>query len=110
MFKLNEMRGDTIKLQITVTRGGEALNLTGATFKFTARKWKSGSALIEKDNTAFAVASPASGVAILTIDPADTESITEDVKLYCDVEMTESDGVVTTVAEGTIDLKYDISR
>lgn len=103
-------RGDTIKLRVPVTRDGVAVNITTATFRLTAKRWLNDTTpLIQKDNTAFTSAVPASGVTIATIDPADTIDFEDTTIIHVDVEMTEDDDRVTTVAKGTIIVSADVS-
>ena len=110
-FKLTAYRGDTIRLRVPVTRDDVAVNITGATFRFMARQWIGDSVpIINKANSSFVSSSPVTGVTILTILPVDTESLTDTTKLFCDVEMTETDGLVTTVAYGTLNVIADLTR
>lgn len=105
-FQLSELyRGDTIKLLVTVTRDDVALNITGATFQFTARRWRGyATATFVKENSSFEVIDAAAGQVVVTMDPADTASLDIDMVLNCEIEMTEADGRVTTIAYGTISL------
>lgn len=103
------VRGDTIKLLNTVKRNGSALNITGATFKFVAKRWlNDDTPLIDKDDAAFEILNASAGTVVLTIEPEDTSTFTDNITLHYNIEMTESDGTVTTIARGRIEFKMDV--
>lgn len=109
-FKLQAHRGDTIVLQVPVTRNAAALDVTGATFVLTAKQWKTDvTPLIQKTGAAIVVPTPANGIVYITILPADTLAFEDTILLNTDVEMTESSGRVTTVAHGTLEILMDIT-
>jgi hypothetical protein len=102
------VRGDTIRLLVTVVRNGAALNITGSTFTFVAKRWLSDDIpVISKDDTAFTTLSAVGGTTIVTLDPEDTEAFVDDTELNCDVRMTEPSGVITTVARGILEVKLN---
>ena len=107
-FKLTACRADDITLKVTVTRDGSAVNLTGASFILTARKWKNSAVLIEV--TTATITTPSTGIALITIPAEDTAGFTDDISLHTDVQMTEADGTITTVAYGILEVLLDISR
>lgn len=114
-FALTAKRGDTIKVRVTVQRDGAPVNLTGALFWLTAKRWMHQSdadALIQKSSAggAVVVAAPATGVAIITINPDDTAGFTDSLQLHCDVQMVEQNGTVSTVALGTLTVLADVTR
>lgn len=105
-FELNIHNDNTLRLRITVTRNDTAVSLTGATFKAIFRRWatdvEANALLVLTDQSYFIVETPSSGVAILVI-PADEMVIFEDgTSMHLEVIMTESDGTVTSVADGTL--------
>jgi hypothetical protein len=119
---LTHPRGDTIPIRLTITRPDsndvqQPVNLTGAvlraTFKRDPADADPGVKQLGTDTTPaqFTISVPASaGIAVLQLLPADTASLTAPVTLYWDVQMLESGGALTTVAEGTLKLTADITR
>lgn len=108
-------RGDTHVFDLTILNAaGTAMNLTGATVRFTAKNNLSdadGSAVITKisPSSGIVVTDAAGGLARLTLLPADTSSITQERVLYYDVQVTDGSSVVTTVLEGTLAIRLDVS-
>jgi cyanophycinase-like exopeptidase len=114
-FSLSQAyRGDTIPLSIAVTREGTAVDLTGAALRFVAkRRLKDADvdALITKTiGAGITVTDAAAGAAVIMIDPADTDGFLKGMTLQCEVQMVESDGTITTVAQGTLEVKIDAVR
>lgn len=108
-FNITEVRGDTIVLRATVTRSSSALDITGCTAKFTARRYSGSDILIQKTTSnGIALTTPASGILTVTIEPQDTASFTEDLILAAEIELTETDGRVTTVARGKLMVVEDL--
>lgn len=116
-FTIKAVRGDTITLDFTVKRpaGGAAVDLTGATFTFTAKKKLSdadAAALFQKTlGSGVSVTNAANGQGRVTVAPADTTSLPDyETDLYCDLQMTEAVGTVTTVAEGILRIRPDVTE
>jgi hypothetical protein len=114
MADLTAVRGDTNEYDVTVTRDGSALDLTGATLKFTAKRSMDDSdlqAVFQKTiGSGIVVTDEPGGLATLTVDPADTSSLPAPRSFHYDLELTESDGRVTTVAIGQLRLSADVER
>lgn len=114
-FTITAHRGDTIDLQVTITRDSAPVNLTGADLWMTAKnrlRDADVAAVFQKSLGAgiVIVGAASAGVALVTIDPADTDSLTRETVLYCDVQLLESSGRVTTVASGTLTIELDATR
>jgi len=105
MNKITMTRGDTRTLTLTLTDAeGDPYNLTGATLRFTVGD------LFEKAlGDGIAVASPATGVAVITIDPDDTENANGRHSYPYDIEVTFVDGTVVTPILGRFVLRPDVS-
>lgn len=105
-FELEAVGGDTIELLAEIVREGSPVNITGASFVFTARKDKYKAPyefrLVGSDIT---IIDAAGGKALVTIDPSYTSDYTGVQILYCDLEMTENNGRVTTVAHGNLKIQ-----
>jgi hypothetical protein len=108
-FTLVARRGDTIDVEVPVVRNNVAVDITGATFKLSAKRWLTDTVpLFQKSGGAVSVPTPSNGIAIITIAPADTSSFTDDTILHCDIEMTETNGKITTVAKGVLHVLLDV--
>lgn len=108
--------GDTIALQVTLSRNGVPIDLTGATLWFTAKDDLDdldADAVFQKKTggLGIAVTSAVNGQATVTIPPADTASlVNEPQTLECDVQLLEADGTLTTVARGQLILQPQVTR
>lgn len=105
-FELNIHNDNTLRLRISITREDVAVSLTGASFKAIFRRWatdvEANALLVITDQSYFVVEIPSSGIAILVI-PAEEMVIFEDgTSMHLEVIMTELDGTVTSVADGTL--------
>lgn len=107
-------RGDNRTLKLTITSGGVAVNLTGASLSFTARMDYPNAVVITKtsaDAAQLAITNAAGGLAEVYLKPADTSSLPHaTVYLVYDVQLTQSDGTVTTVVRGKITVNPDVTR
>lgn len=107
-------RGDTYPLEIPFIRGGQAVNLTGAlSIKLTAkRRLNDALPTIQKTLAAggIVVTSAEGGLALATIQPADTLDFTQQERLMYDVELVEASGrVSTTEGPGVLIVDMDVS-
>lgn len=113
-FELEAYRGDTIRLSVPVIRNSSPVDLTGSTIYFTAKRKKNDldvDAVIQKSTDDGIIITDAElGQALIVIAPIDTSSLEDEPRLYCDVEVIEANGTRTTVANGRLTIKYDISR
>lgn len=105
MSYLSMYRGDDRELTITASE-----DLSDTTVEFTARRYLS-------DTTAAFVKSTADGsitvsgtTATVTIDAADTVDEEPDRPLFWDVQVTDGDGKIHTVAAGRLALLEDVTR
>lgn len=112
-FNIVCKRGDTIDLEVIATRDGAPLDLTGTSIWFTAkRKLKDAdeNAIAQKTlGAGITVTDAEAGEALVTLDPADTAALTKETTLYCDVQVVEASGRVTTVASGTLTIELDVT-
>lgn len=100
------VRGDSGTFEVTLTdSAGDPLDLTGASVDFTVGD------LIEKSlGDGVAVATPVSGVAVITLDPEDTEDASDYRRAYrYDVQVTLADGTVRTPIRGLFVLVPDVT-
>lgn len=105
-FELHIHNNNTIRLRIAVIREGAVVNLTGATFKAIFRRWATDSEanalLVITNQSYFTVETPSSGIAILTIPVEETTIFNDGDIVHLEVILTESNGVVTSVADGIL--------
>lgn len=104
-YSTDIIRGDTFRKTFTFYQtavGGTVVNLTGATFNMVLEKV--GNAAVTYTFTSyFAVATPTSGVAVLTVPASVTAAMTLGHYSYR-LRVTDSGGLVKTYLTGTIDV------
>jgi hypothetical protein len=115
MTALSMTRGDRQSFTVTLTDGaGAPLNLTDLTVTFTAKRTRYDSdaaAVIQKsDGDGIVITTPASGVAVLTIEPEDTEELTNLRTLHWDIQVDDGSGDVRTPITGRLVILPDITR
>ena len=116
MSLLTLHRGDTEVYTISLTNdAGTALDLTGLTITFTAKRRPTDSDLdaVLSKSTADGIVvddDPTTGIAVLTIDPADTEDLTDLRSLYWDIQVDDGAGDVRTPLLGLLAITADITR
>lgn len=105
MAQLKINRGTTYSLTLNYKKNGVAETLVGATVRFTVKTSEYDSST--DDSTASITknitSGNSSGVATITLDPADTATLTPG-KYYYDIKVEEADGDIYKVDEGTIKL------
>lgn len=108
-------RGDTGRWLLNFN-----VNLTGAKIWFTAKRAfadADNAALIalSTDTAGITITDALNGLATLVIPPASTSSLTTPtppapLTLYYDIQVKESDGTVTTVQQGRLHIRGDVTR
>ena len=115
---IEAVKGDTEYYDISAIRNNVPIDLTGDNVKawFTAKRTKDdldADALIAIDSEAndaqVVITSRTGGKFYVCLLPENTTDIDEDNLVY-DVQVREEDGRVTTVQNGTLHLKQDITR
>lgn len=114
-FSLTAYRGDTILLLVTVTREGDPVSLDGASMWFTAKTdlalTDGASGVIQKTvGDGITVTDSDGGLALVTIDPSDTNDLSGSVVYQCDVQTEEASGILSTAARGTLTILLDVTR
>ncbi len=110
--RLDAARGDTINLRVPVVdQDGAPVDITGAAVRMTVKRNLSDadlSALITRTvGDGVTLTTPEAGIADVTITATQTATLTP-AKYYWDVQVTLS-GTVSTVAEGYLDVRSDVS-
>ena len=108
-------RGDSLRLNMAITRDLLPVDLTGATIRMTAKH-----AWTDDDSAAvFQVSTPSSGIVItnvalglaeVNVPAAETLAFTVMTTLVYDIQLTESVGIVTTLEAGLLTVYPDITR
>lgn len=118
MSDMQMFRGDTMSFDVTVTRFNpvtgvdDIVNLTGAKAWFTAKRSRGDAdvnASIQLNSVSQpsqVIITPAAGKISITINPADTQNLTNRWLRY-DVQVKEASGAVSTVASGKLELVRD---
>lgn len=102
--------GDTRTLTVTVNDRvtGDPIDLTGASIAWVLAKNNKSTAEIEKSvGSGITVATPASGVFVVTINPADTTDL--DGIYYHEAQVTDASGRVVTVMRGRATIETDLA-
>lgn len=110
---LEMFRGDAAGWRFPVTLDGAAVDVTGASVRFTAKRLPTdadGSAVITRTvGSGVTLTDPTNGVITVVLDPDDTDALEVPVTLLWDLQVT-SGGLPRTVAHGTLAIAADISR
>ena len=104
MSYLSMFRGDDRVLTVTASEP-----LTGLELRFTARRQWNTRVLIEKSTDSGITLGDPDTTALITIDSEDTADLTPGA-LHWDIQVTDTEGEVHTVAAGRLAIKPDITR
>lgn len=107
---------DTLQFYVTVENAGSPIDITGYQFRMTAKY-----AITDLDaNAVFSITSPGSialsdptnGVILVTISPANTNSleIGQTYRLVYDIQMYNDPGTTYTICSGFLNVFPDVSR
>ena len=101
-------RGDSRRLKITFTLNNVPLEITGGTVKFTVKRDINdtfANAIIKKSTSTFTDNS-----CYIDIEPSDTNTLIEgDIFVY-DIELTDVNGLKTTVTSGELPIILDVTN
>jgi hypothetical protein len=113
-FAFEMWRGDSESIAAAITVSGVAVDITNASLRFTAKR-----ALTDTDanavftrtiGTGITVTNAIGGLATIALIPANTLSLTVPTLLYCDFQLQDVPGNVSTLTTGTILVKLDVSQ
>lgn len=115
MPDLEAVRGDTNIYNIVVLRSDATINITGAKLWFTAKHFPQDvddDAVIslDSDGNGINIYNALYGRAQVSVPPGDTAGLADDEVLYYDVQLKETNGVVTTIATGKLHVQQDITQ
>lgn len=105
MANLKINRGTTYVITFSYQKDGVAETLVGATVRFTVKTAEYSTDATDSDATIVKniTTGDSAGVATITIDPADTATLTPG-KYYYDIKVEEAGGDIYKTDEGTIKL------
>jgi hypothetical protein len=109
-------RGDTVKLNLAVTSNDVVFDLTDCNLWMTAKYLYAdadAAAIFQKTTGGggILVTSALSGRAQITIDPEDTDDLPNSkTAILYDVQLEDADGLIFTIAYGTITVLPDVTR
>lgn len=113
-FTFEMWRGDTEVFDAAITVGGLPVNITGCTLRFTAKRSLQDSdadAIFQRITpTEIVITNGPGGLCQITVASTDTASETQDVRCYCDLQLVDTLGNVSTTATGTLHIKMDVTR
>lgn len=102
---LSLVRGTSLTVSGVAKRGsGARIDLTGATLTWRVGPESLSDALLAKAGT---VTNAARGEYVVTLAPSDTAGLTP-AELWHQAEVTEADGTVTLILDGTLTLRRDL--
>lgn len=117
MTLLSMTRGDQQAFEVAFTDAdGLAVDLTGVTLTFTAKRRPTDAdvdaviSITSTDGGIAVNANPATGLATLTLEPADTEDLTNLRSLYWDIQLDDGAGDVRTPSSGRLAISSDVTR
>lgn len=114
-FKFRIFRGDSASYDLAFTKDGVVYPLTGCSIKFTAKydpMQPDDEAAIAKstEDGGVSIENAAGGLAVLLLDPSDTDELPSGIPFYCDVQVTTPGGSTFTSATGTLRLDEDVTK
>jgi len=113
-FTFDMWRGDTQVIAGAITVSAVPANISGCSLKFTAKR-----SLQDTDaNAVFQLTTPTeivitngpAGLCDINIASADTASETQAIRCYCDLQLVDTFGNVSTTATGTLFIKLDVTE
>jgi hypothetical protein len=109
------IRGDTNVFEATVTLLGAPLDISAYDIWCTAKYNKNDTDLealfqVTKALGAIVVMGANNNIAQITIAASLTIALTQDVRVFYDVQIKSPAGTITTVAEGTMLISKDVTR
>jgi hypothetical protein len=115
--RLTMTRGDSGEFDLTIVRDGAPIDISTGLLIFTA-KYRAADpdedAPIQKRSDGatpgVVITDGPNGLALITIDPADTEAIAVPNLLTADVQLVETNGRITTVWRGLLAVAPDVTR
>ena len=113
-FTFQMWRGDTEIFDAAITVSGVATNITGCSLKFTAKRSLSdtdANAVFQLDKpTEILITNGPAGLCEINVASLDTSALLVPTLCYCDLQLVDTFGNVSTTATGTLMIKVDVTR
>ena len=114
-FAFEMWRGDTEVFDAAVTVSGVAIDITGCSLRFTAKRNlnDTDAEAIFQITTAgggIVITNGPAGLAEITVASADTAPVTQAIKCYCDLQLVDTFSNVSTTTTGTLTIKLDVTE
>lgn len=113
-FTFQMWRGDTEVFDAAITASAVPVNITGCSLKFTAKR-----SLQDADiDAVFQLVTPVEivitngpgGLCTINVASLDTSALLVPTLCYCDLQLVDTLGNVSTTATGTLLIKVDVTR
>lgn len=109
-FQFEMWRGDSEAFDAAITLAGLPVDITGCDLLFTAKR------SLQDSDPVFQLTTPTeivitdgpAGLCTINVAPADTASETQTVRCFCDLQLTDTLGNVSTLATGTLLIKLEV--
>jgi hypothetical protein len=113
-FTFQMWRGDTEVFDAAITVAGVAVNITGCSLKFTAKRSlqdADSDAVFQLDTpTEIVITNGPLGLCTINVASLNTSSLLVPTLCYCDLQLVDTLGNVSTTATGTLLIKVDVTR
>ena len=114
-FSFEMWRGDTEVFDAAITEGGVAVDISGCSLRFTAKRNLNDTdaeAIFQKrtGGSGIVITNGVAGLCSITVASADTASVTQAIRCYCDLQLVDTFGNVSTTATGTLLIKLDVTE
>lgn len=114
-FTFQMWRGDTEVFDAAITVSGVAVNITGCSLTFTAKRSLTDAdadAVLQLTTTggAIVITNGPGGLCTISVASADTSALTVPTLCYCDLQLVDTLGNVSTTATGTLMIKVDVTE
>lgn len=113
-FQFQMWRGDTEVFDAAITVAGVPVDITGCSLKFTAKRSLSDSdadAVFQLDTpTGILITNGPGGLCQVYVASANTSGLLVPTLCYCDLQLVDTFGNVSTTATGTLFIKVDVTR
>lgn len=113
-FAFQMWRGDTEAFDAAVTLSGVAVDITGCSLKFTAKRSVSDTdadAVFQLVTpTEIVITNGPAGLCTINVASLDTSALLVPTLCYCDLQLVDTLGNVSTTTTGTLMIKVDVTR
>ena len=113
MTRLRMIRGDAQAWDFAIVMpNGQPQTLVGATLRFTtrARLDDAAPAFTRTVGTGITVTDALGGLITVRLAPTNTSTLVRPTTYYWDLEVTDGGGNIKTVADGTLEVRLDVSQ